>query len=128
MDENDELSNQERRDKLKEQLLKDIEIIDRYNHDNVVDVIFCRLKYDMFGLKADNYVIFYFPDEEDGYCNFYYYISGDEIIIEYLMKQDVNNKELSYNLWKQKKDLYNGIEVEEIDCWSKRLSFEEIFW
>ena len=32
------------------------------------------------------------------------------------MKQDVNNKELSYNLWKQKKNLYNGIEVEEIDC------------
>jgi len=126
MDENDELSNQERRDKLKEQLLKDIEIIDIYNHDNVVDVIFCRLKYDMFGLKADNYVIIYYPDE-DGYCNFDYYISGDEIIIEYLMKQDVNNKELSYNLWKQKKDLYNGIEVEEIDCWSKRLSFEEIF-
>jgi hypothetical protein len=114
-----------RREKYKIKLLEYIEIIDRYKDYNVIDVIFGRVKYNVFKLKENNYIIIYFPDEEEGSCNNDYYISGNEIIIEYLRKQDVNNKELSYNFWKQKKDLSNGIVCKDIiDPYSKRIQIK----
>lgn len=119
---------QEKRDIFKKKILNCIEIIDRWKDYNIVDVIFCRLDNNLtFGLEFNNYIVLYFPDEENGSCNDDYYIGGDEIIIEYL-KKDRNNKELSYNLWKQQKDKSFGIcNNYEIDCYSKRISFEDIF-
>jgi len=77
---------------LKKNVLTDMEIEDRFNEWDDVDIIFCRVVNDKFGFEKDSYIIIHFIeqyDDEIKYFTIYY-------------TKDVKNKELAADLFKEK--------------------------
>jgi len=90
-------------DKLKNNVLTDMEIEDRFKEWDGADIIFCRIINNKFGFEKDSYIIIHFFDYDD--------YDGDDIANYfniYYTKGDIKNKELAADLFKEKNWSYSN--------------------
>jgi hypothetical protein len=79
---------------LKNNVLTDMEIEDRFNEWDGADIIFCRIINNKFGFEKDSYIIIHFFDYDENNVANYFTI--------YYTKGDIKNKELAADIFKEK--------------------------
>ena len=82
---------------IKNELLTEVELLDRYHKNGEFDLLCCRLLEDKFGFQKDSYVIIEFEDDED--CETYGVNYGVEN--NYFRVIYAKNKEFADELWKE---------------------------
>jgi hypothetical protein len=85
---------------IKEELLRDVELLDRYQKKGDIDLLYCRLLTDNFGFQKDSYVIIEFKDDDDWEeYGINYGISNNYFQVVY-----AKNKDFADDLWKHSID------------------------
>jgi len=103
-----------------ESILKNIEVIDRDEVYGDYDIIFCRLKKDMFGLEKDSFILLNFKDS--GFEDYEGRIDYDSFQILYL--DDNKNKDLTEKLFKQETVKYPVRYKRDIPFITKEITFK----
>jgi hypothetical protein len=85
---------------IKEELLTDVELIDRYQKKGDIDLLYCRLLTDNFGFQKDSYVIIEFKDDDDlEDYGINYGVNDNYFKVVY-----AKNKDFADDLWKHSID------------------------
>jgi hypothetical protein len=103
-----------------ESILKNMEVIDRDEVYGNYDIIFCRLKKDIFGLEKDNYILLNFKDT--GFEDYNGRVDYDSFEILYLHNH--NNKDLTEKLFKQETVKYPTLYKRDIPFIIKEITFK----
>jgi len=103
-----------------ESILKNMDVIDRDEVFGRYDVIFCRLKKDIFGLEKDSYILLNFENSDfedyDGRVDY------NSFQILYL--EDNKNKDLTEKLFKQETVKYPVRYKKDIPFITKEITFK----
>jgi hypothetical protein len=81
---------------IKNELLKNVELLDRCTKSNIVDLLYCRLLNTDFGFKEGSYVIIEFGDDEDDIM----YEVNYGVWNNYFRVIYADNKDFTDDLWK----------------------------
>jgi len=101
---------------VKNELLTDVEVLNRYQKNGIIDLLYCRLLINMFDFQKDSYVIIKFDDDE----NYEEYGVNYGVDNNYFTVIYAKDKDCADDLWRQAllnndlDDLLNSIKKDEL--------------